>query len=321
MCTDGERVRAVLAVQLPRGTGPPGARRPRTRTGRRSASRCASAARPARAPAARAPGGPPRRRARPAGEREAELLVLVRGRDELVGVRLDAHGDAGSSPAPVAPRSRGHGVEPGDLVRTSRRTTYPTPASTAATSSSIGLVVAVERDPLRREARPQRDRQLATAADVQAQPLVGDPAGDLRAQERLGGVVHRPRAERGGEIRGTRLRKSASSMTNSGVPYRCCEVADVHAGQRDHTVRRRGGRRAATPRGPARRGRRRCPGARPRTRPWCSTPACSGPAGWAFTAVPSYQIRSGALTPSSPSPFASTRRAATPVPAAPGAGP
>ena len=53
------------------------------------------------------------------GQREAELLVLVRGRDELVGVRLDAHGRPdqhrhGRAPAGHAAARQGH--QPVDLV-------------------------------------------------------------------------------------------------------------------------------------------------------------------------------------------------------------
>ena len=51
------------------------------------------------------------------------------------------------------------------------------------------LVVAVEADPLHREPRPLRDEQLAARADVQREPLLGQPARDGRAQEGLAGVV------------------------------------------------------------------------------------------------------------------------------------
>ncbi len=52
------------------------------------------------------------------------------------------------------------------------------------------FVVAVQRNSLRREVRVQRDGEFAAGADVQGQTLFGDPAGDLAAQESLGGVVH-----------------------------------------------------------------------------------------------------------------------------------
>ena len=50
-----------------------------------------------------------------AGEREAELLVLVGGRDELVGVRLDADGDADHDRRADAELG-GDGGEPVDLL-------------------------------------------------------------------------------------------------------------------------------------------------------------------------------------------------------------
>ena len=134
----------------------------------------------------------------------------------------------------VAPRSRATASSRA-ISCSESTTTYPTPASTAATSSSIDLLLPWNAIRSRREARPQRDRELATAADVQAQPLVGDPAGDLRAQERLGGVVHRPRAERGGELRRTRPEVGlVDDEERCAVPLR--EVADVHAAQHDHAV-------------------------------------------------------------------------------------
>src|SRR3712207_8456056 len=51
----------------------------------------------------------------PARDREAELLVLVRGGDELVRVRLDADGEPDQHRRDGAALAGG-GVEPGDLV-------------------------------------------------------------------------------------------------------------------------------------------------------------------------------------------------------------
>ena len=125
---------------------------------------------------------------RAAGQRQAELLVLVRGGDELVGVRLDADGDAhehvlddaGVARDPIQPLDLGHRVQHHvpDTVLDRRRELLD------------GLVVAVQGDSLRREARVQRDGEFSAAADVQRQALFVDPARDLGAQERLGRVVN-----------------------------------------------------------------------------------------------------------------------------------
>ena len=61
------------------------------------------------------------------------------------------------------------------------------------------LVVAVQPDPGQVDAGPLRHGQLAAGADVEAQPLLADPAGDRGAEERLGGVVDLPARERLGE--------------------------------------------------------------------------------------------------------------------------
>ena len=74
-----------------------------------------------------------------AGQREAELLVLVRGRDELVGVRLDADG-ARTSTRWVAPRST-HSRPSRSISSSESTTTRPTPASRAAASSATDLLL------------------------------------------------------------------------------------------------------------------------------------------------------------------------------------
>ena len=95
----------------------------------------------------------------------------------------------------------------------------PTPASTARAQLGGGLVVAVVADPGRVEAGPQRDGQLAAGADVEAEPLLGDPARDRRCtgtpcrrrRRRTPANASRKRAAR-------RARKSASSRTYAGEP-------------------------------------------------------------------------------------------------------
>ncbi len=154
---------------------------------------------------------------RPAGQREAELLVLVRGGDVLVGVRLDADGDPDHH---LGRRCVSRAIAVSRSISSNESTTIrPTPASTARRSSGVGLVVAVQADPLRRHAGAQRHGQLAAGADVEAQPLLGDDADDRLAEERLARVEDVRAGERVAGSRRHRARKSASSRTYAGVPY------------------------------------------------------------------------------------------------------
>ena len=163
-----------------------------------------------------------------------------------------------------------------------------------------GLVGPVQRDALGREAGPQRQRQLPRRAHVQRQPLVVQPADDLAAQERLSGVVHarwrrRRRRRNPGSGCGSRPRRSASAgcrrqpaRSRTSTPARLHRAAAVRGGRRgpDRRIERVqiGGRRAGGPIGVqfagARTGRM-CP-----------------------------HIRSGASTPSTARPLASTCRVA-----------
>ena len=121
-----------------------------------------------------------------AGDREAELLVLVGGGDVLVGVRLDAGGDAHEH-ARGPPELGGHRRQPLDLVEG----VDDDPADAELDGPlelAERLVVAVEADPLHREARARGHRQLAAGADVEREPVLGQPARHGRAEERLAGV-------------------------------------------------------------------------------------------------------------------------------------
>ena len=134
------------------------------------------------------PARPPRG-ASPLGEREAELLVLVRGRDVLVRVRLDADGDAHQHAAPRTP-SRRRASASRSISSKESTTIRPTPAS----SARLDLGVATCCCRASRSAAPGTPARSATASSppVQTsrlQPLLGHPARDRRAQERLAGVV------------------------------------------------------------------------------------------------------------------------------------
>lgn len=238
------------------------------------------------------------------GQREPELLVLVRGGDELVGVRLhaDRHPDHHRLPdTPVA----GHLVQPGDLEERVQHDGAD-PGRHALFEFRHGLVVAVHGDALGREPGPQRDGQLAAAAHVQGEPLGGDPPGHLGAQERLRRVVHRARLAVGlGELPAAGTEVGLVQHEQRRAVARG-QLPDVHAGDLHRAVCR-------TPAGVARphvrrqrvqffRGCRRDAGGVGRD-VQVGVPGSGG--------VRSH-IRSGALTPSRPRPSAMTRRAAAP---------
>ena len=204
-------------------------RTPGSRRCRRSASRCGSAGREAQA----AHLADARDDGRGLGEREAELLVLVRGREEVVGLGVHAAVDAHE-----------HGLRRRRRVRRSPRACR---VSTAAVDHDRAdadrhrvlelddaLVVAVEAEPRGVGPRGERDGELAARADIDGEALGGDPAHDLGAQERLAGVVdarlHAVRQRRprgmpracGARARAPRPRR----RTYSGVPnsWRSCDV-------------------------------------------------------------------------------------------------
>ena len=119
-------------------------------------------------------------------EREAELLVVVRGRHELVGVRLDPGRHPDQDPRPDAGQVGVVG-EPGDLLE---RVDHDVPHPGRHRLLDLGrqLVVAVQRDQRRVHPGRQRHRQLAAGADVHPEALVGHPAEHRAGAERLGRV-------------------------------------------------------------------------------------------------------------------------------------
>ena len=129
-----------------------------------------------------------------ADQREAELLVLVRCRDELVGVRLDTDGGAHQD----ALRAAALEAEPAQPLDLGQRVDHDPGHSGVECGDQLGsrLVVAVQQHPVAGEAGADGDRELAAGADVEAQPLLLDPARDGGAEERLGGVEHHCAAER-----------------------------------------------------------------------------------------------------------------------------
>ena len=171
---------------------------------------------------------------RAAGQRQTELLVLVRGGDELVGVGLDADGDANQNVLHDA-GGTGDRVESLDLGH--RVEHDVTDAGLDGHGQLVdGLVVAVQRDSLGREAGVQRDGELAAAADVERQALFVDPARDLGAQERLCGVADvLAAAERRGDVAAAGPEVVLVDDEQRGAVLGG-ELGDGHAGDRDLAV-------------------------------------------------------------------------------------
>ena len=165
------------------------------------------------------------------------------------------------------------------------------------------LVVAVEADALHREARPLGDEQLAARADVEVQPLLGQPAHDGRAEEGLAGVEDVVAANASLKAR-ARARKSASSRTYAGEPCSRDQVGQRDSADAEHAVGLGGGLR------PEQLGTSSLGslGSRSQAGPRRAPSACAQPDG---CEVGTRHIRSGAETPSRRRPLASTVRVAT----------
>ena len=130
--------------------------------------------------------------------REAELRVGLPGRDRVVGVAGDARGDPDQHLLPAAAELGRDPLQPVELVAASRARCGRRPRSSASRSSDVGLGVAVQVDPRRVEAAPQRQGQLAARGDVAGQPLLGEQPVDRGARKRLGGEQHVEVAVAGG---------------------------------------------------------------------------------------------------------------------------
>ena len=229
--------------------------------------------------------------ARRSRQREAELLVLVRGGDELVGVRLDADGQPDHH-RPRRRRARGRSRPAGRSRGTSRA------------------------PPARRPPRPRRRARRTTCccrATRSARP--GTPRAARwparrRCRRPARGPPRRPSAPP--RCRGTPWPRSAPTTAPNAAANSCARDAEV--GLVDHEQRRAvGARRGRARRRPRSRptpdaaadgvarphgGRERVQlggagGARPGRLGRGEIPACSGPAGCALTAPPRARDRLG----------------------------
>ena len=221
-----------VAVRTRRAAGASGGRRPRTRPRRRSAIRCGSGCRPGRAPGA---SWQARKRLSrgAAGDREAELLVLVRGGDVLVGVRFDPGGDPDHDPRTDAELGR-QPAEPGDLVE--RVDDDPAdPGGEALAQFVDALVVAVQADPVERRRRPVAPRRAHRRCRRRCRDLPRSPSGRPRSRgttcRRSRHPSRRRRRRRPERAPAGRLRPPRRPACPPGRRSR-----DADPGHRQHTV-------------------------------------------------------------------------------------
>ena len=109
--------------------------------------------------------------------REAELRLVVRRLDRLVRDRLDARGEADEDAPYAGGRRAGRLV---GCVEDDGRAGLAGRAQLV-----VRLVVAVEEDPLARQAGRLRERELAERGDVGAEALLGEDAEERDVRERL----------------------------------------------------------------------------------------------------------------------------------------
>ncbi len=100
------------------------------------------------------------------GEVEAELRIVLAGRDELVGVRVDPGGDPQHDTRGRADTGGGEDIEPIEFVEGVDHDVADLGFDCLA-EFVAGLVVAVERARACRHAGRQRHVQLATGGDVE----------------------------------------------------------------------------------------------------------------------------------------------------------
>ena len=211
------QVDPVLVAQLARPGRPRGGRRPRSRRCRRSASRCASAGRPARSDGARQHPATASAASPVASEKPNFWSSCAVAMNSWVCASTPTV--TRTSTSRPGRRCRRRAAASRSISSNESTTIRPTPASSGGVELGDRLVVAVQHDALRREARAQRHRQLAAGARRRARALPRRPSGRPsssgtpcpRSRRR------RPR-ERGPRSRGTAPGSRPRRGRSTGVP-------------------------------------------------------------------------------------------------------
>ena len=177
----------------------------------------------------------------PTRQGEAELLVLVGRRDELVGVGLHADRDPDEHRRHDSELAR----DGGDTLDLVEGVDDDAAHALVERRADLGdaLVVAVQADPLPRHAGPQCDGELTAGADVEVQPLVVDPPGHLGAEERLAGIEDVGPTRETVEHLGIRLLEIPCARTEvilvddvcRGAEL-SCQLGDAHSADGQHPV-------------------------------------------------------------------------------------
>src|SRR6478735_2137535 len=177
----------------------------------------------------------------PAGQRQPELLVLVRRRDELVRVGLDPHGDTDEDRRDDTEL----GGNRGDALDLVEGVDDDAAHAVVEGIADLGdaLVVAVQADPVAGDAGALGHGELAAGAHVEVQALVMDPARDLGAQEGLPRIEDVCATREALEHLGIRLLELPCARTEvvlvDDVCRRAevtCQLGDAHPTDREDAV-------------------------------------------------------------------------------------
>lgn len=152
-----------------------------------------------------------------AGERHTELLVFVRGREELV--RRGVHAAVDAEPHGLHPAGARRGIRDPIDLDLAVDDDHADAHGDAALDLGERLVVAVEADAGRVGARCERDGEFAAGAHVDREALVGHPAHDRPGEERLAGVID-------GHSRADGCRGVVERPLRAGGPCPCLGLVD-----------------------------------------------------------------------------------------------
>ena len=151
-------------------------------------------------------------------EGDTELLILPRGGQVFVGVREHPAVDAQPHRLhdAVTGGRLGDPLDLDDAVDDQ----HPDTGTDSPVDLCERLVVAVEAEAVWRDTGRERDGEFASAADIDVEAGLGDPAGDLGAEERLARVVHLGGGSDAGELSGEGIMGEAGAVADIRLIHR-----------------------------------------------------------------------------------------------------